>query len=174
MISQVTGFNSNVIAFQSARRQPRQDACPSRGPAFGKQTAELPRNFTAAELSGMIQAMNGGSPATTANIAPQKNYELCRAEHILIDTKSRDDQTAEQIATKLLNDINSGTITFEDAARKNSDCPSGESGGDLGYFDQSSMVKPFSEAAFNADVNSIVGPIKTKFGYHLIKVLDKQ
>ena len=46
--------------------------------------------------------------------------------------------------------------------------------GDLGYFDRSSMVKPFSDAAFAAEIGDLVGPVKTQFGYHLILVEDKK
>jgi peptidyl-prolyl cis-trans isomerase D len=49
-----------------------------------------------------------------------------------------------------------------------------QNNGDLGYFDRGAMVKPFSDAAFAAKVGEIVGPIKTQFGYHLIKIEDKK
>ncbi|MEJ2629180.1 MAG: peptidylprolyl isomerase, partial [bacterium] len=47
-------------------------------------------------------------------------------------------------------------------------------GGDLGYFSRGTMTKPFEEAAFKAKIGEIVGPVKTNFGLHIIKVLDKK
>lgn len=184
MISTLSGINSTSQAFQSAKRCHDKPAQKASIPAFTAQQ-DLPRNFTAAELAGMMQTIKAGQPAattataatnatTTTTVQPKKEFKLCRAEHILIDTKKRDAQKANQIATQLLNDIHTGKISFEDAARELSDCPSGKEGGDLGYFDKSSMVAPFSEAAFNTEVNQIVGPVETEFGYHLIKVLDKK
>ncbi|MBD3223082.1 MAG: hypothetical protein GF313_00015 [Caldithrix sp.] len=64
---------------------------------------------------------------------------------------------------------------FNALASEYSEDPSvSQNSGDLGYFDRNSMVKPFSEAAFNASVGEIVGPVKTNFGFHLIKVEDKR
>lgn len=55
-----------------------------------------------------------------------------------------------------------------------STCPSGANGGDLGEFGRGQMVKEFEDAAFAAEVGHVVGPVKTQFGYHLIKVEDKK
>ncbi len=52
--------------------------------------------------------------------------------------------------------------------------PDSGRGGDLGWFGKGQMVKPFEEAAFNADANSIIGPVETRFGYHIIHVIDKR
>ncbi len=60
---------------------------------------------------------------------------------------------------------------FGDLARYHSgDESNSENGGDLGWFNRNRMVKPFSDAAFDAEIGSIVGPIETRFGLHLIKV----
>lgn len=86
-----------------------------------------------------------------------------RASHILVKT--------EQEANDLLNRINSGS-SFEELAQKHSTCPSGKKGGDLGYFTRGRMVKEFEDAAFTTEKGKISRPVKTKFGYHLIKVTD--
>ncbi|NQT25890.1 peptidylprolyl isomerase [candidate division KSB1 bacterium] len=63
---------------------------------------------------------------------------------------------------------------FEEMAREYSQDGSAESGGDLGFFGPGSMVKPFEDAAFSAKVGSVVGPVETQFGLHLIKVLARK
>ena len=84
-----------------------------------------------------------------------------RASHILV----KDEPTAKQLKTQ----IEQGA-SFEDMARQHSSCPSKAKGGDLGWFGRGQMVKPFEEAAFSTAQNQISAPVKTQFGYHLIKV----
>ena len=79
----------------------------------------------------------------------------------------------EAECVELLNAINAGEKTFEDAAKECSTCPSGQKGGDVGSFGQGQMVPEFEKAAFAAEVDSVVGPVQTQFGYHLIKVYAK-
>ena len=92
----------------------------------------------------------------------QRTY--VKASHILVGTKAE--------ADKLKKEIENGDITFEDAAKKYSTCPSGKNGGDLGYFGRGMMVKEFEDAAFSLPLGSVSDPVKTQFGYHLIKVTD--
>lgn len=87
------------------------------------------------------------------------------AKHILVD--------AEEKCTEILEAIVSGEKTFEDAAKESSTCPSGQRGGDLGEFGRGQMVKEFEDAAFDAEIGHVVGPVHTQFGYHLIKVEKK-
>jgi peptidyl-prolyl cis-trans isomerase C len=86
-----------------------------------------------------------------------------RASHILVDKKPDADRLMEKLK---------GGANFEDLARKHSSCPSGKKGGDLGYFTRNRMVKEFETAAFAAKKGDIVGPVKTQFGWHIIKVTD--
>ena len=69
-------------------------------------------------------------------------------------------------------DLN-GKISFEDAARENSSCPSGANGGSLGEFTRGQMVPEFDQACFSMEVGSISEPVKTQFGYHVIKLTAK-
>lgn len=88
-----------------------------------------------------------------------------RASHILV--------SSEQEANNLLNQIRSGT-KFEDLAMKHSQCPSGKQGGDLGFFGRGQMVPAFENAAFSMEPGQVSAPVKTQFGYHLIKVTGKR
>ena len=86
------------------------------------------------------------------------------AKHILVKE--------EEKCQEILEEIIAGKV-FEEAAQQYSTCPSGQKGGDLGEFGKGQMVKEFEEAAFAAEIGQVVGPIKTQFGYHLIKVEAK-
>lgn len=89
-----------------------------------------------------------------------------RASHILVKTLDE--------ANDILNKINSGQ-KFEKMAKKHSDCPSGKrAGGDLGYFTRGRMVREFENAAFSMEIGQISAPVKTQFGYHIIRVTDKR
>lgn len=84
------------------------------------------------------------------------------ARHILVDT--------EEECESILGKIENGEMTFIEAAKAYSVCPTGKCGGDLGEFGYGEMEEDFEEAAFAAEVGKIEGPVKTSFGYHLIKV----
>ena len=88
--------------------------------------------------------------------------ESAHAKHILVDT--------EEKALEIMDSIVKGEVTFEDAAKEFSSCPSNAQGGDLGEFGRGQMVPEFDQVAFEAEVGKVVGPVKTQFGYHLIKV----
>ena len=87
-----------------------------------------------------------------------------RASHILVNSETQ--------ALRLKKEIDAGEITFQDAAKKYSQCPSGQNGGDLGYFGRNQMVREFENASFSLPVGQVSAPVRTQFGYHLIKVTD--
>jgi len=87
------------------------------------------------------------------------------AAHILV--KKEDE------AKSLLARISAGE-SFSELAKKHSCCPSGRNGGDLGWFGSGQMVREFEDAAFKGTKGSVVGPVKTQFGWHLIKILDQR
>jgi peptidyl-prolyl cis-trans isomerase C len=60
---------------------------------------------------------------------------------------------------------------FQQLAKKHSTCPTGKKGGDLGEFRPGTMVKAFDNVVFKKEILTVHGPIKTQFGYHLIKTL---
>ena len=84
-----------------------------------------------------------------------------RASHILVKDRSG--------AEDLLKRLKQGA-QFESLAREFSTCPSKSSGGDLGWFGRGKMVKPFEDAAFSLKPGQISDPVKTQFGYHIIRV----
>jgi peptidyl-prolyl cis-trans isomerase C len=83
------------------------------------------------------------------------------ASHILVKDKA----TADKLEAKLKKGADFATL-----AKENSTCPSSSQGGDLGFFTRNRMVKEFSDAAFALKPGEISAPVKTKFGYHIIKV----
>ncbi|MDO4531670.1 MAG: peptidylprolyl isomerase [Bacillota bacterium] len=92
--------------------------------------------------------------------------ESVQAKHILVDT--------EEKAQEIFAAIEKGEISFEDAAKAHSSCPSNAQGGDLGEFGRGQMVPEFDQAAFEAEIGKVIGPVKTQFGYHLIRVESKK
>ncbi len=85
-----------------------------------------------------------------------------RACHILVEQEFE--------ANDLIKKIAEGSA-FEALAKDFSKCPSGQSGGDLGEFSKGQMVAPFEEACLALKVDEVSAPVKTQFGYHIIKRL---
>lgn len=86
------------------------------------------------------------------------------ARHILVDT--------EQQCQTLKDEIEGGA-DFAELAKQHSSCPSGREGGELGEFGPGMMVPEFDRVVFSADVNTVQGPVKTQFGYHLLEVTSR-
>lgn len=94
-----------------------------------------------------------------------KDQATATAKHILVDSE----ELCKEVKTK----IDANELSFEDAAAQYSSCPSAEQGGALGSFGKGMMVPEFENVAFTLDLNTISEPVKTQFGYHLIKVEDR-
>jgi peptidyl-prolyl cis-trans isomerase C len=89
-----------------------------------------------------------------------------RARHILVS----DEDEAKEVIRMI-----KGGQPFEEVAKVHSKDPAGPQGGDLGYFRQSDMVKPFADTAFAMKVGEMTEtPVKTEFGWHVIKVEDRR
>ena len=101
---------------------------------------------------------------------------VIRARHILIrapEDNPEARQQARQEALELKRQLEQGA-DFATLAREHSDDPgSARRGGDLGWFGRGRMVEPFEEAAFSAPIGRVVGPVETRFGYHLIEVTGR-
>ncbi|WP_041638870.1 peptidylprolyl isomerase [Anoxybacillus flavithermus] len=89
-----------------------------------------------------------------------------KASHILVD----DEKTAKDIKAKL----EKGEDFAKLAKEYSKDTGSAQNGGDLGWFGPGKMVEEFEKAAYALNVGEISDPVKTQFGYHIIKVTDKE
>ncbi len=98
-------------------------------------------------------------------IKQMPNEEEVRARHILVPT--------EDEAKAILAELKKGA-DFATLAKQKSKDPGAAEGGDLGYFTKDQMVPAFAEVAFKLDKGQISDPVKTQFGWHIIKVEDKR
>ena len=86
------------------------------------------------------------------------------ARHILVSSNEKCESLKQEIIKG---------ADFAEIAKGNSSCPSGAEGGDLGSFGPGMMVAEFDAVVFSAELNTVQGPIKTQFGYHLIEVTSR-
>lgn len=135
------------------------------------QLAELRKNVLVRSLFNRIN-----ETASQASDAELKAYYKANKEqfaqsptisasHILVESE------AEAAAVVKALD---GGADFAELAKTKSTGPSGPNGGDLGSFGRGQMVPAFEQAAFALNVGEVSGPVKTRFGYHVIKVTDRQ
>ena len=87
------------------------------------------------------------------------------ARHILVNT--------EEECASLKQQIEDGA-DFVEIAKEHSSCPSGSKGGDLGEFGPGQMVKEFDEVVFSGELNTVHGPVKTQFGFHLLEITSRE
>jgi len=105
--------------------------------------------------------------------------EMVRASHILIMVPEEADEATmkekEDAAKKAAEEVRADGADFNEIAKKLSEEPgAAESGGDLDFFTKDQMVPEFADAAFGMKVGDISDPVKTQFGYHVIKVTEKK
>ena len=127
--------------------------------------------FSAMYMQAQAAEEAAPSPAfESIELSPIRSIKLesvryVSAGHILVDTYEE--------AAELKKRIDNGE-SFERLARKYSKCPSAKRAGALGMFGRGQMVKPFENAAFNLKVGEVSAPVKTQFGWHLIKVYNRK
>src|SRR3972149_10557306 len=106
------------------------------------------------------------------------NGESVKVSHILIDTRNIKTQeelshALEQIKS-IKKEIDQGAA-FDEMAKKYSNCPSAQNGGDLGFIQRKgTLARLFSDAAFSLRRGQVSEPVQTEYGYHLIKVTEKK
>lgn len=135
------------------------------------------------KIQKLIESVSPAKEPTDEQISAYYNQnmdkfqmqEQVKASHILFTVKADDppEKRTErrEALVKLRNDISNGA-DFATVAKANSDCPSKDQGGDLGFFTRGRMVKPFEDAAFQLKVGELSDIVETQFGYHIIKVTE--
>ncbi len=136
------------------------------------------------ELEGYKKQLSSGyltdTKASDALVkeAYDRLQERVNASHILVQLQSgaspKDTLIAYQKITEARNKIISGTDFKEIATQYSQDPSVNKNGGDLGWFSAFRMVYPFEQAAFTTKVGEVSEPFKTRFGYHIVKVNDRQ
>lgn len=106
-----------------------------------------------------------------------KRPEVVRASHILITLDPKADKKKKTEARKKIENIQGKVKKGEDfakLAKEFSQGPSGAKGGDLNYFPRGKMIKSFEDVAFALKIGEVSDIVETRFGFHLIKVVDKK
>jgi peptidyl-prolyl cis-trans isomerase C len=166
-----------VLSQEAEKRKIDQDPKVRNEVAFQRQNLLAQAMFLSMQQSATVD-----DAAVEKYFNEHKNdYEVLKARHILIRVKGApmqaiagkpeltDDEAmakAQALRKRLVEGEDFATV----AKAESDDAGSGAQGGDLGEFRKGMMVPPFEEAAFAAKVNEITQPVKTPFGYHLIKV----
>ncbi|HZW40444.1 MAG TPA: peptidylprolyl isomerase [Ignavibacteriaceae bacterium] len=117
-------------------------------------------------------ATPGGYTLYKVNGVFQSGQPMARASHILISNTGDDAKTLEE-ANKIYEQLKAGANFQELAKIKSQDPGSAKNGGDLGWFGKGAMVPEFENAVFNGKIGEVQKPVKTNFGYHIIKVTGR-
>ncbi len=136
------------------------------------------QGFVEKEIAGKVTVSDAEvHDFYTGNKDKFESPEQAHARHILVavdekaDEKTRQDAKAR--AENLLVQLKGGA-SFEELAKKSSECPSAPQGGDLGFFGHGQMVQEFEQAAFALTPGELSGVVSSKFGYHIIKLEEKR
>jgi len=108
------------------------------------------------------------------NIEQYSSPEQVRASHILLKTDGKDDAAIKAKAEDVLKQAKSGADFSELAKKYSEDDQSAKNGGDLDYFGRGRMVQEFDKVVFDMQPGQISDLVKTQFGYHIIKLVDKK
>lgn len=122
------------------------------------------------DIVGPVKTYEGYVVYKLVDKVASKN-EMVRASHILIRSTGNDAADKQKI-DEIYNELMKGA-NFEQVARTKSQDGSASQGGDLGWFGKGQMVKPFEDACYSGKIGQIQKPIKTQFGYHIIKVTGR-
>jgi peptidyl-prolyl cis-trans isomerase C len=138
------------------------------------------------KLEELVEMKTAGSAAPTEEEAREfydsnterfSTPERIRASHVLLKVEETDSEIVREQKKAKIEEIHGKLVAGGDMtalAMENSDCPSKNKGGDLGFFGRGQMVKPFEDAAYALDIGEISPVVETKFGYHVIEVTEKE
>ena len=160
----VTYLSDTMLVAQAAEAQKLADT-----PDFRRRLA-FARNKLLSETLLQQEAKVAVTEPAMRNVYNEAVKQLStekevHARHILVDT--------EDEAKAIIAELSKGG-DFKELAKKSKEPDAGERGGDLGYFTKDSMVAEFAEVAFKLEPGKISDPVKTQFGWHVIKVEDRR
>ena len=141
--------------FDPARIRPRRPACGPQG-----------------TLASCFASNDVNSDFCRTFTRSRSTYEIMKPEDVGI--ANTDLVLGKHSGRHALKQRIAGGEDFGELAKKHSNCPSGKNCGDLGWFRKGQMVPEFEKAAFEGKKGDVVGPVKTQFGYHLIRINDQK
>jgi peptidyl-prolyl cis-trans isomerase SurA len=154
-----------ALGLRPASRLPDAFVEATRGVAAGTVAPELLRTGAGFHVLKVLERQPGGEPRITQT----------RARHVLLRPSA---QLTAEVAARRLNDykrqIEAGAASFEDIARQFSEDGSAAGGGDLGWSSPGVMVPEFEEVMNGLSIGSLSGPVTSRFGVHLIQVLERR
>lgn len=181
-------YNDTILGFKNTKNV---EEFLDRNSDLKYDTIFKTKNVLSPKFADTLMALNvgdlygpyrdGNSFKVTRMIEKKKEGNV-KASHILVAWEGaeranpevkRTKEEAKKRADDLLKDAKKGDVEFSVLARDNSDGPSASRGGDLGYFQEGRMTPKFNDFAFGNNVGH-VGIVETEFGYHIVKVDDKQ
>jgi parvulin-like peptidyl-prolyl isomerase len=135
-------------------------------------TEQLVEKYVSSQVSISDEEMRDFYEATKDTLAIKPvTWEIGMIMRDIKPGKAAEEAKLEEIRD-IQDQLNQGA-DFAELASQYSDCPSSERGGDMGFFSRGMMVKPFEDAAFELSVGEVSDIVRTDFGYHLIKVEEK-
>jgi peptidyl-prolyl cis-trans isomerase C len=160
----VTYLADTLLVAQAAEKQKVGDT-----PDFKRKLA-MARNKLLSEVLLQNEAKSAVSEGAMRKVYEDATKQMSaekevRARHILVETEDE----AKAIGAELKKGGD-----FAELAKQKSKDPGGSEGGDLGYFTKDQMVPEFSDVAFKLEPGKISDPVKSQFGWHVIKVEDKR
>ncbi|MCK4628338.1 MAG: peptidylprolyl isomerase [Sedimentisphaerales bacterium] len=185
----------HVLTGNSLTREQLDSQLKSRGSSLQASLAKMKANpefVKSVRMKKIIETGFAGELAVTEKDVKdyyQKNLktkysqpEMVRASHILVsildeNRKPKSDEAiakAKEKIKEVQKEVKKPGADFAELAKKYSDCPSKNQGGDLNFFKRESMVPPFSAAAFSMEPGQISDIVETEFGYHIIKVTERK
>ncbi len=158
---------ANYFLFEQYGKDKQYDQDEEYQAALAGTARELLGQYTLTkEIKDIVPSVKDCKDFFEANKDKFQKGAQAHAKHILVES--------EEKANEILGMIEDGAKSFEDAAKEYSSCPSKDQGGDLGTFGRGQMVPEFDQAVFESEIGKLLGPVKTQFGFHLIRVEDRQ